>query len=381
MKKYLLLGIYSIVLLISCKQYPTIKERQAFESSIEKALHLKFINRDEEYNNPYFNIFNDTIVGLNLHAPEKSKYSEYYFAQSIKNPKYKFETDNDSLRFPSISNIDNYKNGNFYFCRFGRGTMQSLDSTGKLTEYFRKYDHDISYANKVMFYKDKVVIAGMYGVYVFDFKSEKLLWKYIYIDDPNDGMSAVINNKLIFTETATDTIKRRVNTNIVCVDLDRLKVKWLRTLNHSSTYTFDQQYLPHHHLYNDNSEVIIPQIDTCYTLNLNTGKIIGKLRWKGYFRYEPRFNVENHKIYLENNYTLLCADLISGKKIWEVKNAGYWGLYKNHVIACTPGLKFYLIINKETGQIESKIPKPESNVMDVDFVGNYILINRESLYQ
>ncbi|MEX8548266.1 MAG: hypothetical protein V5804_11750 [Mucilaginibacter sp.] len=346
-----------------------------------KALHLVYINRDEKYNNPFFNIYNDTIVGFESHAYINNKYYEYFFAHSLKNPEFKIETDNDSLKYPSISHIDNYKNGNFYFCRFGRGTMQSLDSTGKLTEYFRKYDHDISYANKLMFYKDKVVIAGMYGVYVFDMKSEKLLWKYIYVDDPNDGMSTVINDKLVFTETATDTIKKSTNTNIVCVDLNKFKVKWLKTLNHSATYTYDQQYSPHHHLYNDSSEVVIPQIDTCYTLNLNSGKVKGKLRWKGYFRYNPRFNVENHKIYLENNYTLICADLISGKKIWEVKNAGYWGLYKKHVIACTPGLKFYLIINKETGQIESKIPKPESNVMDFDLVGNYVLINREALYQ
>jgi outer membrane protein assembly factor BamB len=334
--RYVFHGLFFIPLFYSCKQYPTLKDRAIFELSMAKALHLTFVNRDEEYNNTYFNIFNDTIVGLNLHAPEKSKYSEYYFAQSIKNLKYKFETDNDSLRFPSISNIDNYKNGSFYFCRFGGGTMQSLDSTGKLTEYFRKYDHDVSYANKAMFYKDKVVIAGMYGVYIFDKTSEKMLWKYVYIDDPNDGMSTVINNKLVFTETARDTIKRSTNTNIVCVDLDRLKVKWQKILNHSATYTYFQQYLPYHHLYTDDGEVIIPQTDTCYALNLNTGKVKGKLRWKGYFRYEPRFNVENHKIYLENNFTLLCADLISGKKIWEVKNAGYWELYKNHVIAFTP---------------------------------------------
>ena len=379
--KYIFLGLFFITLLYSCKQYPTLKDRAIFESSMAKALQLKYINRDERYNNPYFNIFNDTIVGLNLHAPEKSKYSEYYFAQSAKSPKHVLETNNDSLRFPSISNIDNYKNGNFYFCRFGGGTMQSLDSAGKLTEYFRKYDHDVSYANKAMFYKDKVVIAGMYGVYIFDKTSEKMLWKYVYVDDPNDGMSTVINNKLVFTETATDTIKRSTNTSIVCVDLNRLKVKWQKILNHSATYTYFQQYLPQHHLYTDDGEVIIPQTDTCYALNLNTGQVKGKLRWKGYFRYQPRFNVENHKIYLENNYTLLCADLISGKKIWEVKNAGYWELYKNHVIAFTPGLKFYLIINKETGQIESKIPKPQSNVMDFDLVGNYVLINHEALYQ
>ncbi len=381
MKKYIILGLLFIITLISCKPSPIFKERHTFELSMAKALQLKFISRDERYNNPYFNVFNDTIVGFNSHAPEKSKYSEYYFAQSTKSPNYKFETDNDSLRDPSISNIDNYKNGKFYFCRFGGGTMQSLDSTGKLTEYFRKYDHDVSYANKAMFYKDKVVIAGMYGVYIFDKTSEKMLWKYVYVNDPNDGMSTVINNKLVFTETATDTIKRSTNTSIVCVDLDRLKVKWQKILYHSATYTYFQQYLPYHHLYTDDGEVIIPQTDTCYALNLNTGKVEGKVSWKGYFRYQPRFNVKNHKIYLENNFTLLCADLISGKKIWEVKNAGYWELYKNHVIAFSPDLKSYLIINKETGQIESKISKPESNVMDFDLVGKYVLINRQSLYK
>ncbi len=380
MIKYLFFGIISSsVFLLSCKQYPTLKERAIFESSMAKALQLKYINRDERYDNPFFNIFNDTIVGFNSHAPKKNKYFEYYFAQSIKNLKYKIETDNDSLRDPSISHIDDYRNGSFYFCRFGRGTMQSLDSTGKLTEYFRKYDNDISYANKAMFYKDKVVIAGMYGLYVFNKNSQQLLWKYEYIDEPNDGMSAIMGNSLVFTETTSN--KNNVHTQIVCFNLEKLRVRWVRNLNHSATYIYYRNYLPYHHLYKDEDNVIIPQIDTCYALDLNSGIINGKLPWKGYFRYEPRFDIVNHKIYLDNQYNLLCMNLISGKKIWEVKSAGYWGLYKNHVIACTPGLKFYLIINKETGQIESKIPKPESNVMDFDLVGNYVLINREALYQ
>lgn len=253
MKKYLLLGIYSLVLLISCKQYPTLEERHTFELSMAKTLHLKFINRDEKYNNPYFNIFNDTIVGFNSHAPKKNKYFEYYFAQSIKNLKYKIETDNDSLRDPSISHIDDYRNGSFYFCRFGRGTMQSLDSAGKLTEYFKKYDHTVSYANKAMFYKDKVVIAGMYGLYVFNKKSQQLLWKYDYIDEPNDGMSAIMGNSLVFTETASN--KNNVHTQIVCFNLEKLRVRWVKILNHSATYIYYRNYLPYHHLYKDKDNV------------------------------------------------------------------------------------------------------------------------------
>lgn len=133
--------------------------------------------------------------------------------------------------------------------------------------------------------------------------------------------------------------------------------------------------------------MIVPEVNACYAVDLNTGTIKEKVHWKGFFvlfNHDPRFNVENHRLYV-NNYNndtdLLCIDMTTNKKIWEMKNTYYQGLYKNYVVGCTSDLKFYLIIDKMTGKIEQKVSKPESNTMDFDFIDKYILINHQALYQ
>ncbi len=378
MKKYIVVGLLAITTLTSCLKHVSQREKREFADSMAKALHLRFINTDPDYESPFFRIYNDTIVGFHTGSID---HKEYYFVQSIKNLKFNVITGNDSLKYPSISPIDAFRNGRLYFGRFGRSTMQTLDLDENLTEYFRKYEDTLSYANKVMLYKNMAVITSMTGVYVFDIKSQKLLWKYRYTEIVNNGMNGVLGNKLVFTETVSDTVKKSVYTNVICFDLDKLKRTWVKTLYHSITYVYAKKYAPRDQLYNDNNEVIIPQGDACYRLDLNTGSVKGKFLWGGYFRNDPRFTVENGRLYLDNHYTLVCIDLNTGKKIWQVKNAGYWEFYKNYVIASTPGVKFYLIVNKFTGKIESKIPKPDNYTMDFDVVGKYILINHESLYQ
>ncbi len=378
MRKHIVLGLLFIIALTSCLKHVSQREKREFADSMASALHLKFINTDPEYASPYFRIYNDTIVGFHTGVVDNKA---YYFVQSIKNLKFKVVTSNDSLRDPSISPIDAFKNRRLYFGRFGRSTMQTLDLDENLTEYFRKYEDTLSYANKVMLYKNMAVITSMTGVYVFDVKSHKLLWKYRYTEIVNNGMNGVLGNKLVFTETVSDTVKKSVYTNIVCFDLEKLKRTWVRTLDHSMTFVYAKKYVPRDQLFSDNNEAIIPQGEACYRLDLNTGSVKGKFLWGGYFRNDPRYNVENGRLYLDNQHTLVCIDLNTGKKLWQVKNAIYWEFYKNYVIACTPDIKFYLIVNKITGKVESKIPKPDNYTMDFDVVGKYVLINLESLYQ
>lgn len=260
--------------------------------------------------------------------------------------------------------------------------MQTLDLDGNLTEYFRKYDDTLFYANKVMLYKNMTVVTSMNGVYVFDLKLERLLWKYQYNKDfVYDGISAIIGNNLIFNEAIIDTATRESYAKLICFDLEKLQIRWSKTLNRTGINTYDREYSPHHEFDQDAGNVIILQGDTCYAFDSNTGVVKGKHQWQGNFNYTPTFKVENNKLYTDSKNNLLCADIITGKTIWKLKDAAFWGLYKNHVIAYTPDNEYYLIVNKKTGQIESKISKPESNVMDFDIVGKYVLINRQSLYK
>lgn len=295
MIKYICIGLVLITILGSCKYRATEEERQEFSSNMVKALHLTFINKDSDYNTMSLRIFNDTVVGFRAHVGINN--NEYYFVQSIKNLKHKIYTDNDSLRYPSITAIDCFRNGNLYFGRFGRSTMQALNLNGNLYEYFGKYEDTLFYANKVMLYKNNAVLTSMNGIYVFDLKSERLLWKYHYNKDiVYDGISAIIGSNLIFDEAIVDTTTRESHTNLICFDLEKLQIKWSKTFNHTGTYTYDLEYSPHHQFDHDDGNVIILQGDTCYAFDSNTGVTKGKHRWQGYFNYTPTCKVENHKI-------------------------------------------------------------------------------------
>jgi outer membrane protein assembly factor BamB len=135
------------------------------------------------------------------------------------------------------------------------------------------------------------------------------------------------------------------------------------------------------------SDVIVPESNACYALDLVTGNVKGKVDWKNYFvptRFDPHFKVENHRLYV-NNYndqmTLYCRAVYTGATIWSLKNVYYHGMYKNFIVGTTPDNKYYFIIDKITGKVLHKIVKFPSSQMDFDFIDNYILINGESIYR
>jgi hypothetical protein len=76
-----------------------------------------------------------------------------------------------------------------------------------------------------------------------------------------------------------------------------------------------------------------------------------------------------------------CIDLATNKVIWTLKDAYFLGLYKDYVIANNTAGDYYLIINKSTGIVKDKFPAPLSNRPEFDFIGNYVLINRDAIYK
>ena len=69
-----MLGLLFIIALTSCLKHVSQREKREFADSMANALHMKFINTDPEYASPYFQIFNDTIVGFNAHAHNNKNY-------------------------------------------------------------------------------------------------------------------------------------------------------------------------------------------------------------------------------------------------------------------------------------------------------------------
>ena len=82
-----------------------------------------------------------------------------------------------------------------------------------------------------------------------------------------------------------------------------------------------------------------------------------------------------------HEYANTLAYAAYSRQLGELKDANLVGLYKQYVIAYTSGQKFYLIIDKSTGIIKSKILAPISNRPKFDFIGNYILVNENAIYK
>ncbi len=355
---------------------PQTKEQQIFEERIVKALQLKLICRDTTYeHSTRLNIINDTLVGLWSKQINNRMY-KYFFIQSMQNPRYKREFNNVKLVLPSISAIDQYRNGCLYFGAFGLSFMQSLCSDGALTDYFKKYNDTLFYANKVMLYKNQAIIASMNGIFVFDILTQQLIWKYKYHSAPMEGRSAVIGNKLIFTETINGFLK------ISSYNLEKFKIDWLTRIPSESDNLFDGTNLE-----NDGNNLIAPGNNACYTINLHTGDIKGKIPWKKFFSGTdngPLNKVENGKLYVtnyNNQNDLSCVDVIKNRLIWHFENAKYWGLFKAYILATTPDDGYFLVIDKVSGRLLDKVLRPKSKGANFDLIGKYVFINHHSFYQ
>ena len=95
-----------------------------------------------------------------------------------------------------------------------------------------------------------------------------------------------------------------------------------------------------------------------------------------------RISLDNYQCYVSNRLNVDCINIKTKKLAWRAFNANLFGSYKTHIIALSLDGKYYLIINKETGKIESKILK--SSDRDLIFLGGYVLIyspKYTSLYQ
>jgi len=355
-----------------------------FEKEMVKVLDLKLVSHNPDYRYSRIEIIHDTITGFYQNRLN-GNITEHFFIQSVSNPTKISKFHNDKLRNSSISHIDDYRNGCLFFGAFGLSFMQSICSDGTLSDYFLEYNDTLFYATKVMLYKNKAVLTSKNGLYVFDMGTHRLLWKYSFDYSPMDGLSVIIEDKLVFTESKSNDGKRF--TYVGCLDLNTLQIKWESIIPRDADYLYNQEYRSHYTLSQDGNNIIIPQIKACYALDLSTGFLKERVTWKGFFtlfNHEPRFNVENHMLYV-NNYndhtTLLCMDMRTDKVKWKMKNVYYHGLYKKYVVACTADLEFYLIIDKLNGKVKHKILKPKSNEMDFDFIDKYILINQETIYK
>lgn len=367
----------------SCK-HNSEPEEEKFEKEMVKALNLKLISHSLDYRYSRIEIIHDTITGF-YHNRINGKSVEHFFIKSINNPRKVIKFHSDKLRYSSVSHVDDYRNGCLFFGAYGLGFMQSLCPDGTLTDYFMHYNDTLFYATKVMLYKNKAVLTSMNGLYIFDIDTQRLLWKYNFGNSPMEGLSVIIGDRLIFTESKKKDGKGF--TYVGCLNLNELRTKWESVIPYDADYLYDQKYVAHYTLYQDGNNVIIPQINACYALDLDNGFLKERVPWKGFFtlfNHDPRFNVENHILYV-NNYndqtTLLCIDMRTNQVKWKMKNVYYHGLYKKYVVACTSDLKFYLIIDKLYGKVKHKIFKPKSNQMDFDFIDKYILINQETIYK
>lgn len=370
------------VFIVSCGQKPpSIKgfatTKKQFEANLANALKLKLISRSSDFG-WYINIVNDTIVGYQREIKNDQEYLWFFF-QSIKNPKYKIEIQNDSLRSCCLTPIDYYRSGCLYFGEFGTSRMQTLCADGKLTNYFTKYADTLFYANKVMIYRNKAAIASMNGIYVFDIAQQKLLWKHKYHESPMEGFSAIIGKHLYYSETI------QKNTHLTCLDLQTLSVVWQTTINSDPEYQYFVEYQPSLQLYTDGKDIIMPCTKACYLINSNTGKIDGKGTWKNFGDGRPpSFKVVEGKLYAnnyKNDMQLLCIDMKSDSTIWSLKKAFFVGVYNEHVVAVNYKENYCLIINKNSGKTKNKIDMPYSYRTEVGFIDKYLLINHNALYQ
>jgi len=388
LKLIYVLSMITVIAIIIVLVYPKkrIKDNlnPFFERQIVSALDLNYINADSLYSGPFSRIFNDTIVG---HWVNKSFDSSFYFVQSLKNPHYKKLIDDKGIIDPNntgnpcaicVTDIDLYKDGALYFPRFGNNTMYKLSTDGALKEFFKRHQTALFYADKLLFYRNKTVIISKNGVYVFDIRSEKLLWKQAY--DLNNSLGVVIDNKLIFTFN-DEKDRNHLKAIIECIDLDNLTVSWTKEIKNTVVYDANLIDLNQYIFSNRNHEIVIPTLKTLLVFDLNNGVIKWQYDWNNpSFTCRP-FALDYDQIYFSNGKALLCYNINNNSKTWQIDHASLNGVYKSNVVGHTDDYKSYIIIDKSNGKIKTKITNPFLKDINFQFINKYILINRTVLYK
>ncbi len=371
---FLTIGVSIIIDNYNLKQQQ--EKKRLFEKQMVQLLRLAYCNSDPSYRGYYTRIFKDTVVGYRT-VIENNTGPEYFFFQSIKNPSYKVKLNrnrrNDILPYENYINY--FNNGCMYFASYGGSTMKRLCLDGSTKEYFKKYRDTLFYVNKVLIYKNKVAVTSMNGIYIFNMDSENLLWKYKYkIGDFYDGSSAIINNKFYFSN-----IHQMVN----CMNLDNMQLEWQTLLINTGLLHYNQKYHELHTIRHSDKLLILPGTKKLMLMELKTGKIIWNFPWNiSGFNEQPCVDVLDKFVYFTYLDEVKCMNYKTNTTLWRLNNALYQGIYKNFVIAKTKDSKHYLILDRKTGKLKSKIENPDEKSELISFVDEkYIIINNMTIYK
>ncbi|MDB5112625.1 MAG: hypothetical protein JWR67_3739 [Mucilaginibacter sp.] len=354
------------------------KSKTDFENNMAAALNLKLVVRDTDFKFSRLHIFGDTLFGDYDHIISNKEYREY-FIQSLTDTSHLVKFNNSELSYYTTTTFDSYHDGCIYF-NYG-STMKTLCSDGKITEIFPKYQDMLNYTYKIILYKNRAILIRTKDISEFDIRSQNLIWKY---DIPkNASVYSLLKGDTLFFSTWINKAA-----TVVAYNIEKQSIIWKKVFEEDlprySHSIYDADYL----LFQDNNTLVLPTKSTCYILNMNTGNVTGKVTWQIFFGEGGEyvfFKINNNDLFIDdfanNQKTIKCIDFGTNKIKWELKDAYFIGLYKQYVVAYTSGQKYYLIIDKSTGIIKSKIPAPISNIPEFDFIGNYILINEFAIYK
>lgn len=361
--RYNLVRLYFLLipfLINGCYQAPK-DLNPSFERELKESLKLQLIANDREFGRPYTEIFNDTLVGFN----------GGYFFVPLDNPDKKVKHRFEEIQFPNVTQIDTLHNGSIYFGKYGGSTMQTVSIDGQLNEYFKEYNNDVFYAFKIFLYKKNVIISSMNGVYIFNYQTQKLLWKDTSIDRIGDKAHSIVGNNLIF-------LSRIGKSALYSLNIDRLKINWHTTVGESPISWRD---LSKHTYITNKNAILLRDKNKLFLKNATSGDVI----------WSKRLNLthlEGCHLVGDDIYVSLLKDDVRGliyinsknNKVWTISGANYWGSYHGKVIGFND--KDLFIIEKSTGKLLRKIKLNSSKGVKLRvFPNNYLLVNDTTLYK
>ena len=366
------------------KPHPNPISNNDFQKQLSSALHLKRLYSNPDYHSYFLRVFNDTIVGI---VNKGNADSSYYFVQSIKNGNiqtFRLCKDQRNIYRLNSTQIEQLKNGCIYFPRFGQGTMLKIGANCTFKEYFKAYNDSILYAGRILFYKNRAIVYGLNGVYIFDITTEQLLWKFPFPPPQLDGLISTFKNDLVFAYKVS-LGNGDANTYIICVNLNNFQIIWKKTL------LVDQIHLEpvqinqiSHTMNNDSSEnLVIPTSKHFQIVSYRTGAITFNI---DFGQRDTSFNPSSYVLNSDSLYVSFgnnteCIDIKSKKQVWCLSGFKILGDHDNLLIGLTSDEKQYLIVNKGNGVITKRILNPDLRHENIRFIGQYIVLNDESIYK
>ena len=380
-KSIALIQLVLFIFLLSCSPDKRDIDDHRATNKLIHLLNLNLVDSDNVFGKSLNYIKDDTIYGYKYnfnHADSTFFFykkldfnQEYYVVYPSKCITKGIERP-DILKSP-VLHLTYFKNHTFYFRSSGMDYLELFSANGEIKPLLFGSRNMMWVLNKVMFYKDYLIVKSMNGVFIYNEKFDSLVWHHKYLHKPNYmGKQKIVGDEFIFTE---HPYKKGEKSMIYCLNLKTLKLMWKKEINEEITGGGELDLVS-----NDSNLIAIPTHTKIFILETNSGKSVHEIKiedkkkagWTDSFFYHdlyyylPIYNLDDKDRGIDKD-TTYSFDLKNHTIKWKENCRLYYLKHSNK----------FITLSQNTAAVRNL---PQNSIIDTIMINGNIALKNEGNY-